>query len=181
MSSRYFLDMDTDGSVARYEAIAASVGAGSAAKIIRTGVDGKIDLTFIPDTTSGSPELVTAEAAIPDYSFVALRYSSGRKVRGALAADTTRPAVGFVSVGVASGADATVYFGGILSMPATGLTTADTGALIFLSAATAGAATKTPPSGTVGFIVQIVGRIIEVSTLARIEIRIMPQYIRLAA
>ena len=179
MATRYFLDLDpTDGQLARYEAIAASLGVGSAHKILRTGADGKLDLSFIPDTTSGTPESVTAEAAISAYSFVSLRNSSGRKVRGALAADSTRPAVAFCSEGATSGGAAVIYFGGVLQFDPTGLTTADEGKLLFLSAATAGAATKTPPSAD-NNIVQIVGRIIEVSTVARVEIKIDPRFIKL--
>lgn len=179
MSSRYFLDLDpSDGQLARYEAIAASLGASSANKIPRTGSDGKLDLSFIPDMSSGAPEIVAAEADISAYSFVALRYNSGRKVRAALASDNTRPAVAFCSDFVSNGDNATVYFGGILQMDPTGFTTADTGKLLFLSAGSAGKAVLTPPSAN-NNIVQVVGRIIEVSTVMRVEIRVDPRYVRI--
>jgi hypothetical protein len=179
MSSRYFLDLDpTDGQLARYEAIAASLGAGSANKIPRTGSDGKLDLSFIPDMSSGAPEIITAEADISAFSFVSLRYSSGRKVRGALAADNTRPAFAFCADAAVNGENATVYFGGVLETDPTGFTTADTGKLLFLSAANAGKAVLSPPSASSN-IVQILARIIEVSTVMRIEIKVDPRYIRL--
>ena len=179
MSNRYFLDIDPTGdAVLRYEAIAASLGVSSAHKIIRTGADGKIDLSFVPDTTGGSPEIITAEADIAAFSFVALRNSSGRKVRGALAADNTRSAVFFCPDGATNGTSATLFLGGILTMDPTGLTTSDEGKLLFLSAATAGKASRTPPSAD-NNIIQVVARVMEVATVARIHITIMPQYVRL--
>jgi hypothetical protein len=181
MSSRYFLDLDpTDGQLARYEAIAASLGVGSAHKVIRTGADGKIDLSFVPDTTGGSPEIIVAEADIAAYSFVSLRYSSGRKVRGALATDNTRPAVAFCPEATTNGNNATIYVGGIVEADPTGFTTADTGKLLFLSTSTAGKAGVAPPSAA-NNIVQVVGRIIEVSTVMRVEIKIDPRYVKIVA
>lgn len=179
MSSRYFLDIDSsDGQLARYEAIAASLGVASANKIPRTGADGKLDLSFIPDVTGGSPEIITAEGDIAAYSFVQIRYNAGRKARTALAADNTRPAMGFCVDGALNGENATIYVGGILELDPAGLAAANTGQLLFLSAANAGKAVLTPPSASSN-IVQVVARIIEVDTVARIQVNIMPQYVRI--
>jgi len=178
MSSKYFLDVDiTTGELVRRTAIVASSGGASADKVIRTGPDGKIDVTFIPDMTTAT-ESIQASADIATNAFVTISNTSGRRVREALGSDNTRVAMGFCPVAAVSSTMATVYFGGMLVFDATGLVATDEGKLLFLSAAAAGKASKTPPSAD-NNIVQVVARIIEVATNARIQLILGERYIRI--
>lgn len=73
---------------------------------------------------------------------------------------------------------ATVYFGGLRVFHTTGLVATDDGKLLYLSAVTAGKATKTPPSAD-NTSVQVIARIVEVSGTARVQLVLDERYIRI--
>lgn len=172
MSSSTFLDLDaTSGDIVRRQGLEVSGGATDANKIPITGPDGKLDASFLPSAGAESTETVTASEALAAGDFVSFHAVSGqRRVRRALATDATRPAHGYVTAAVASGAAAAVLTRGINSSVAVaGFVAADVGVPVFLSAATSGGVTKTPPNGT-GNIVQRLGTVIEVSTRVRVNL-----------
>jgi hypothetical protein len=80
--------------------------------------------------------------------------------RKANATDNTKPVTGFVLAGTSSPDPATIYMEG----PITGLSGLTAGTRMYLSAATGGALTATPPTGT-GKIVQFVGRAVNATTV----------------
>ena len=80
--------------------------------------------------------------------------------RKANATDATKPVVGFVLAATTSPAAALIYMEG----PITGLSALTAGTRMYLSAASSGALTPTPPTGT-GMIVQFVGRAVNATTV----------------
>ncbi|MBX0328259.1 hypothetical protein K2Z83_11285 [Oscillochloris sp. ZM17-4] len=170
-SGQYFLDVDTTtGEIVRQTAIQQSTGATDADKILRTGPDGKLDSSFLP-STSDSSETIQASEALSAGDWVNIYNVSGsRRVQKALATDNTKPAHGYVSAAVNSGANASVFTRGINPVvPLSGFTTADVGKPVFLSAGTSGGVTKTPP-GAAGNIVQRLGFVVEVGATVRVQI-----------
>lgn len=172
MSGQFFLDINTTtGEITRRTAIQQSTGATDADKILRTGADGKLDSSFLPASGSDSSETIQASEALAAGDWVNIHEVGGaRRVRKAVAADTTKPAHGFVTAAVSSGANASVYTSGINAMVATtGFVAADVGKAIFLSAATSGGCAKTPPAST-GNIVQRLGFMAEFGGTVRVKI-----------
>ena len=134
-------------------AIQVSTGAPDADKLVATGADGKIDLSFMPSGIGASTVSATASEALSAGAYVDLyNDGTGLKVRNADAA-TLKPANGFVLASVASGAVAAVYSLGELNTQHTGLTP---GADYWLSVTTPGAVQTSAPSAT-GQLYQRVG------------------------
>lgn len=172
MPNPYFLDVDTTtGEIVRRTAIQQSTGAADADMILRTGSDGKLDSSFLPAAGSDSSETIQASEALAAGDWVNIHDVSGsRRVRKALAADNTKPAHGYVTASVNSGANAAVFTSGVNgSVPLTGFTAADSGKAIFLSAGTSGGCTKTPPTGA-GNVVQRLGYVVEISSTLRVRL-----------
>ena len=164
MSGQYFLDINTTtGNLERKTAIDTSSGAGDANKIPRTGADGKLSSSFLPAAGEGSSESIVASENLAAGDWINIHEVSGsRRVRKALASDATKPVHGYVTAAVSSSANATVYTSGINgSVSTTGFVAADVGKPAFLSAATSGGCTKTPPSAA-GNIIQRTGYVVEV-------------------
>jgi hypothetical protein len=127
-----------------------SAGSGDAGKLVALGTDGKLDDTMLPSSSGGASLSLTASEAIAAGALVNI--DSTGKIRNANATDATKPAMGFVLAAVASSASGTVYFGGNINSGASGLTE---GSPVYLSAATAGAATATAPSSSGNLIQQV--------------------------
>lgn len=139
-----------------------SAGVADADKIIATGPDGRIDASLLPIGVGADVAMIVASETLASGAFVNVFNDAGTaKVRNADATAAGKEADGFVIDGVASGASATVYFEG-RNTSQTGLTI---GARYYLSAATPGAATLTPPTGT-GRVVQYLGRAYSATEIA---------------
>lgn len=129
-----------------------SAGAGDAGKLPALDTSGRLDSSFMPTGIGADTASLVASEALSANDLVNVWNSSGTpKIRKADASTSGKEAHGFVLSAVSSGASGTVYFEGTNS----GLTGLTAGVL-FLSAATPGAATATAPSGS-GNIVQRVG------------------------
>lgn len=139
------------GTVTEKSAIQSSAGAGDAGKIPALDSSGRIDNSMMPVGIGADTQSITASEALAAGDMVNVWNSTGAKVRKADASTAGKEAHGFVLAAVSSGASATVYFEGTI----TGLTGLTPGAQ-FLSAATAGTATATAPTGS-GQVVQRVG------------------------
>lgn len=125
-------------------------GTGKENRMAQLDNSGRLDTSMMPVGVVPDTAVLPTSEAIASGAYVNVFNSSGVvKVRNADAA-TGRPAHGFVPVGVASGANATVYFEGTN----TALTGRTLGATQWLGAAGAGA--ETPPTAS-GAIVQQVG------------------------
>lgn len=140
-----------------------SAGAADAGKVIALNAAGQVDSTMMPPGTAGASISVATSENLAAGALVNLYSNAGTlTARNANATDATKPAVGFVTAAVTSPASATVYFGGQLDSASSGLTV---GAAVFLSAATAGAATATAPAAA-GNLVQQIGWAISATEFA---------------
>ena len=129
---------------------ASSVGAGDAGKVVALDGSGRIDPTMMPVGLGADTASIQASEALSAGDFVNIWNSGGARVRKADAAVAGKEAHGFVLAGVASGAQATVYFEGTN----TGVT-GQTPGNVFLST-TAGLAATAAPSAA-GNVVQRIG------------------------
>lgn len=168
-----YLDINTTtGRLDRKTAADASTGAPDAGKVVALASNGKIDPTMIDSTAlGGGGDAILCTEALTAGDWVNIFLSGGvRKCRKALAQDGTKPAHGFVTASFTSGASATVYRSGTNTKIAlTGFTSSDIGAPVFLSAASSGATTKTPPS-TAGQLLQRLGYVSDVNTLVEAQL-----------
>jgi hypothetical protein len=124
----------------------------SAGKIVKLDGSGKLDSTVMPVGIGADTSSIIASEALAAGDLVNIYNNAGTaNCRKADANTVGKEAHGFVLVGVASLAAATVYFEGSNTAQTT-LTPGNQ----FLSATTAGKATATAPTGT-GKIVQRVG------------------------
>lgn len=139
------------GTVTEKAAIQTSAGAGDAGKIPGVDASGRLDTSFMPSGIGAPTEAITASEALAAGDLVNVWNSTGAKVRKADASTSGKEAHGYVLAAVANAATATVYFSAA-DTQVTGLTPG----VQYLSAATPGLATATPPSGT-GQVVQRVG------------------------
>lgn len=145
------------------EAITSSAGAGDAEKIIATGADGKLDVTFLPTGVGPDTASIASSENLAAGDYVNIWDDSGTpKVRKADASDITKQAHGFVLNNVTSPANATVYFEG----RNTALTSLTPGVTYALDSTTPGGivalASATNASGD---IVQIVGIAVSATSL----------------
>ncbi|HEY9696746.1 MAG TPA: hypothetical protein V6D10_05755 [Trichocoleus sp.] len=151
MSTNKFLTFLGNGKTLA-TAIAASVGAGDANKIVATGSNGKLDSSFMPVGVGVSASQIVASEALSAGDFVNIWSNTGiRNVRKADASNN-RPANGFVLAAVALSGTVTVYQQG----ENTALTGLGEGTIMFLSASNAGKASATAPTAS-GHIIQTLG------------------------
>lgn len=136
-----------------------SAGAGDAAKVPVLDSSGRLDSTFMPVGVGADSASMTTSEIIASGDFVNIWNSTGAKVRKADASVAGKEAHGFVLVGVGSGAACTVYFEGTNTA-----VTGQTPGVVYLSAATAGLATSTPPA-TAGNVVQGIGLATSATTI----------------
>lgn len=144
------------------QAINQTVGAGDAGKIIATNAQGFIDPSFLQDT-----EVVVRVASedLDSLDFVNVFDDAGTaKARKAVASDFATRATGVVVNNYLTGENAQILSEGIIG-GFVGLTINDP---VFLSAATPGDVTQTPPAGS-GDIWQKVGEAVS-ATEIRLEI-----------
>lgn len=138
------------------QAINASTGAGDAGKLIEAGANGRIDESFLPPGIGADTKVIEASETLAAGDFVTIHDDGGTaNVRLADASDgAAGQAHGFVRDGVASGANATVYFEG----PNDQLTGLTPGVTYVLSATTPGkvVALSAAPT-TAGHILQVLG------------------------
>jgi hypothetical protein len=133
--------------------ISTSSGAGDANKLVSTGADGYLSATLLPAGFGGDIKILPAFEALAAGDLVNVFLDAGAaKVRKADASSAGKQAHGFVQAAVASGASATVYFEGANTQN----TSLTIGAVLYLSATTAGRATNVAPS-TAGQVVQEIG------------------------
>lgn len=128
----------------------ASAGAGDSGKIPQLDAAGRIDSTVLPVGVGADTAAITTSEAVASGDFINIWNSTGAKARKADATVAGKEAHGFVLVGVASGAVATVYFEGTNTA-----VTGQTAGNVYLSI-TAGIATTTAPVAT-GNVVQRIG------------------------
>ena len=168
-----YLDIDTTtGRLARKTATDVSAGSADGGKVVALASNGKIDPTLIDSTAlGGGGDAIPCTEALAAGDWVNIYLSGGaRKCRKALAADGTKPAHGFVTSAFASGATATVYRSGTnTKVGLTGFTSSDIGAPVFLSAATSGGTTKTPPSGSLQLL-QRLGYVSDVNSQVEVQL-----------
>ena len=145
-----FLDI-VSGVLTQIQAITSSAGAGDAGKIPALDGGGKLSSTMMPTGLGADTLSIETTENLSAGDLVNVYDSTGAKVRKADASNSRR-ANGFVLSGFTTGQMALVYFEGSNNQ-LSGLTP---GANLFLSAAVAGGATATAPSGS-GNIVQSVG------------------------
>lgn len=139
------------GTITEKAAIVTSAGAGDTGKIPALDAAGRLDNSVMPTGIGADTATVTASEALSAGDFVNIWNSTGAKVRKADASTAGKEVHGFVLAAVSSSAAATVYFEGT-NTQVTGLTPG----VVYLSAATPGAATGTAPSGS-GQVVQKIG------------------------
>lgn len=129
-----------------------SAGAGDAGKVIALNSAGVLDSTLFPPGIGQQSMTFPATENIAASAAVNIFVNSGTwSMRNANATDATKPAHGFVTAAVTSGATGTVYFDGQLLSGLSGLTPGNA----YLGT-TAGQITSTAPSGA-GNLVQSVG------------------------
>lgn len=134
-------------------ATTSSAGAGDANKLPALDGSGRLDSTFMPVGVGADTKSVVSSENLAAGDLVNLWNDSGTlKVRKADATAEGKECNGFVLAGVTAPVAATVYFDGAI----TGLSGMTLGARQYLSAASPGARTETPPS-TAGNVVQYVG------------------------
>ena len=124
---------------------------GASGKIPHLDGNGRLPSTMMPTGIGADTATIAASEALAAGDFVNVWNSSGAKVRKADASVAGKEAHGFVLAAVSNGANATVYFEGTNDQ-----VTSQTPGVVYLSAATAGLATATAPSGT-GQVVQRLG------------------------
>lgn len=162
MTQKYVKLNTTTGGFDEVSLLDTSAGAGDAGKGVALDSAGKLALNMMP--TGVGPELqniVSSENLVAG-DFVNIWDNAGTpNVRKADATDNTKRAHGFVKAGVTSPAAIDVYFDGANDQ----LSALTGGARMFLSAATAGAATATPPAST-GNLIQYLGSALSATTVA---------------
>jgi len=142
------------------EALVTSAGAGDAGKIPALDAGGRLDISLMPNGIGADTVVRPASENLSAGNLVNIWNDGGTmKVRKADAANGYA-VHGFVSSGVTSPADATVYLEGTI----TGLTSLSLGARYYLSA-TAGLATATPVS-TAGYFSQYIGVAVSATEIA---------------
>jgi hypothetical protein len=166
-----FLDVNTTtGRLDRKTALDVSAGSADAGKVVALNSSGKLDATLFDSATlGGGGDAILCTEALAAGDWVNIFLSAGvRKCRKALAADGTKPAHAYVLIAVSSGASATVFRTGTNTKIAlTGFTASDIGGPLFLSDATSGGSTKTPPTVALhllqrlGFISDVTGSFVE--------------------
>lgn len=160
MAGNKYLKLAT-GRLTEQAALQTSAGAGDAGALVALDTAGRIDATMMPVGIGADTASITSSENLAGGDFVNIWDDAGSiKVRKADATTTGKEADGFVLDAVVSPAAALVYFEG-RNTACTGLTL---GARYYLSAATAGLPTTTPPSSA-GNVVQYLGRAISTTSI----------------
>jgi hypothetical protein len=134
-------------------AIQTSAGAADAGKIIALDSTGRVDPTMMPVGIGAEAITATATEALTAGNFVNVYNNAGAiGVRKADATTNAKPANGFVLIGVANAAVATVY---LISQTNTALTGLTAGAEYWLSTTPGGVITTAPAAA--GNLVQFLG------------------------
>lgn len=149
------------GRLQEVQATVTSAGAGDDGKILALDATGKLDNSVMPVGIGADTATIAASENLAAGDYVNIWDSTGAKVRKADAATSGKEANGFVLAAVTSGANATVYFEG-QNTQKTGLTP---GARQYLSAATPGATTATPPAAA-GNVVQLLGVAVSATSIS---------------
>ncbi len=136
-----------------------SAGAGDAGKLFVVDGTGRWDATLMPVGIVADVLVSTASGALTAGDLV--YETAGGLIARASAAAAGNAAIGFVLASSAPGAAATMYLGNARNTAVAGLTV---GSRYYLDAATAGAITLTPVSGT-GKLHQFVGIAISATSL----------------
>lgn len=152
MAGQKFLTQSS-GDLTEVQAPQSSAGAADAGKLPALDSSGRLDNSFMPTGIGADTQSIQASEALAAGDFVNVWSSAGAfRVRKADASGgAAKRAHGFVLASVSSGANATVYFEGT-NTQVSSMTPGD----VYLSGATPGAATATPPS-TSAYIVQKLG------------------------
>lgn len=154
MANKYLKYDPSIGGIREQEAQTTSSGTQDAGKIVALNSDGKLDLSMFPSGIGPQVVYLTASENLSAGDFVNIWNDSGTaKVRKADASTAGKEANGFVLEAVTANSMAAVYF----TDENTQLSGLTPGAVYYLSAATPGGITTSPPSGS-GNIVQRLGR-----------------------
>ena len=160
MADKYIIQ--DGGRLKENSATAASTGATEAGKIVALDGTGKLDESLLPPGVGAEVKILPAYEALVAGEFVNIFDDTGTlKVRKAIADSIGKEAHGYVLDAFAETTDATVYIAGI-NNELSGLVG---GPRMFLSAASAGDATGTAPSGS-GQIVQCIGQRLSATEIA---------------
>lgn len=149
MADKYI--KQNSGQFAEVEGTVTSAGAGDAGKIPALDSSGKLDNSLMPSGIGVDTEVMATSENLSAGDLVNIWNDGGtRKARKADASNGRR-AHGFVLSSSTSPNNATVYMSGDI----TGLSSLTPGTAYYVSAATAGAATATSPTGTGNFTQEI--------------------------
>lgn len=159
--ARSFLDI-INGRWQQVLAIISSSGVPDANKIVATGPDGRLDASLMPAGFGVDARNVVTSEVLAAGDLINIWNDSGtEKVRKADATAAGKEACGFVLSSAGNGATVLVYFEGRI----TGLSGLTPGTRYYLSAASPGGATVTPPNAT-GNVVQFVGVAVSATEIA---------------
>jgi hypothetical protein len=160
MTAKYLKVNTTGGGHEEEIPIVSTTGVSDAGKIVQTDSGGLLDPSLFPAGVLAQSKVLPASEDLAAGDFVNVWDDTGTpKVRLATASTSGKEAHGFVLASVSSGGNATVYFEG-QNTQVTGATAGN----VFLSAATPGGFTSTPPSGT-GKIVQRIGTAVAATSI----------------
>lgn len=141
------------GQLAEREGTVSTAGAGDAGKLVALDTGGKLDVSVLPTGVGADTVTAVASENLSAGDFVNLWSNAGTfSVRKADATTNGKPADGYVTAAVTSGATATVYKDGQNASLAS-LTVGST----YYLATTAGGVTATPPSSA-NNVVQVLGK-----------------------
>ena len=173
MAQNKFRAFDTNGDEVELSALIASLGVGDALKIISTGADGRIDISFLPPGIGADTETLVCSEALSPGSWINIYDNGGvRTARMASSLDNTKPAMAFVKSAFAQSDNALVYLRGVNSqVPLGAFVPTDRGKKAFLAAA--GGAQRTPPTGT-GTLLQVLGPITDVAATVSVNFSYSP-------
>lgn len=156
--AKYLERNASTGRTTEVQPIASSAGAGDAGKIAQLDAAGRWDNSMMPVGIGADTFTANASGALSagDLAYI----TSGSLIARASAASSGNQAVGFVLAASTSGQPATMYFEG-RNTALSGLTP---GARYYLSDATPGGITATPPAGT-GKLHQFIGAAVSATSL----------------
>lgn len=154
-----FLKVGTTGFPTEESAVNTSAGAGDSGKIPELDAGGKLSSTMMPAGFGSDSTTATAAETIAAGDMIYLNASG--QILKADANAIAKAAIAFAQSGITNAASGTISFEGTL----TGLSGLTPGAPYFLSAATPGLITLTPPTGAAD-IVQPVGTAISATALS---------------